>query len=321
MLSFLGYNFLADGNAIDPVPTDVQSIGKVELYNGIIDFFEISHAVDNEYSRNEPEWNDDTSIIVANFDNTTQGGYLPDIELNFNQLFIVRNDGNGDDWKVLTKIDVTDAGDLGIDFNDYTAVSGTNIRYGLITGNDYILEPQFTTQIMYNTTSTNINFPYTYICNQHHCYSLYIALSLTNTVRVRPSAIIETLEGKYPFVIRNSQTNYQKGGISCRFFDHKLIKGGFTSENRNAIRKAREEFIQYCLDGSIKLYKDWNGNLWVISIYDNGQIDYVAMSDNALAEVTFNYVEVGSNDAKSMADLGIIGGYIESNQVIYYGRD
>lgn len=45
------------------------------------------------------------------------------------------------------------------------------------------------------------------------------------------------------------------------------------------------------------------------------------MSDNALAEVTFNYVEVGSNDAKSMADLGIIGGYIESNQVIYYGRD
>ena len=50
MLSFCGYNFMSDINALDPLATNLNNIDNVQIQNGIFDHFNITRDVTSAYS-------------------------------------------------------------------------------------------------------------------------------------------------------------------------------------------------------------------------------------------------------------------------------
>ena len=43
MLQFIRYNFISDGNALDPYPTDIQNITNTKIQNAIYNDFYITN--------------------------------------------------------------------------------------------------------------------------------------------------------------------------------------------------------------------------------------------------------------------------------------
>ena len=74
MIGFIGYNFCADGNALDPTPTNVNNITATRLQNGIFDHFNVTRNVTFDYSSIIPiDWDIDT-IMDANFKGNISAG-------------------------------------------------------------------------------------------------------------------------------------------------------------------------------------------------------------------------------------------------------
>ena len=62
MNGLIGYNFCADGNALDPTPTDVNNITYTRVQNGILDHFNVSRDTSFDYSSIIPtDWDTDTA--------------------------------------------------------------------------------------------------------------------------------------------------------------------------------------------------------------------------------------------------------------------
>ena len=74
MIGFIGYNFYADSNALDPTPTNVNNITKTRLQNGIFDHFNVTRNVTFDYSSIIPtDWDIDT-IMDADFKGNISAG-------------------------------------------------------------------------------------------------------------------------------------------------------------------------------------------------------------------------------------------------------
>ena len=63
MLQFLGYNFLADGNALDSAPSAISNITTTRLTNAIFDHLNITRNINTPYSTDIPtEWDYDSIV-------------------------------------------------------------------------------------------------------------------------------------------------------------------------------------------------------------------------------------------------------------------
>lgn len=302
MNSFINYNFLLDGNSVDPVPTNANPINNITILNGEIDYIYITE--DTDITIDTPaEWNEQTAIY-ANYVDSLEGGNIPSGTLDFNQLDIIRNDGNG--WKVLKEYEINEPADLAIEFVDNLAVKGTS-RYALLrVNNDALMS------IDGLITEVALNFPHCYLSNAEQTFVLQVGVKYTNTNQVSPSAIFEPIGRKYPIYVSNAVTNYQSGGITATVLDADYLADGLNRYNRKQLAELRDNFVQFVVDSSIKLYQDWNGNSWIIIVHDNPNIDFIDISDNAIADVQFNYVQMG--DSEDLADWktnGLIVDYYE----------
>lgn len=302
MNSFINYNFLLDGNSVDPVPTNANPINNITILNGEIDYIYITE--DTDITIDTPaEWNEQTTIY-ANYVDSLEGGNIPSGTLDFNRLDIIRNDGNG--WKVLKEYEINEPADLAIEFVDNLAVKGTS-RYALLRVNNDV--PMSINGLI---TEVVLNFPHCYLSNAEQTFVLQVGVKYTNTNQVSPSAIFEPIGRKYPIYVSNAVTNYQSGGITATVLDTDYLADGLNRYNRKQLAELRDNFVQFVIDSNIKLYQDWNGNSWIIIVHDNPNIDFIDISDNAIADVQFNYVQMG--DSEDLADWktnGLIVDYYE----------
>ena len=71
MIGLIGYNFCADGNALDPTPTDVNNITYTRVQNGIFDHFNVSRDTSFDYSSIIPTDWDTNTLMNADFAGNT----------------------------------------------------------------------------------------------------------------------------------------------------------------------------------------------------------------------------------------------------------
>ena len=50
MIGLVGYNFCSDSNALDPTPTNINSLTYTKAQNGIFDHFNVSRDTSFDYS-------------------------------------------------------------------------------------------------------------------------------------------------------------------------------------------------------------------------------------------------------------------------------
>ena len=276
-----GYKHSADNTTVTTDIVDRASIG-----GGIFDRLFITRNT-AEQPTEFPGWDYDT-ILDANFNGDLMGG---NISYQINQITAIRlkrrRAGNRE-WLTLFEIPVKQEDDLKFEKYDKYAASG--VKY------DYALVPVINNVEGYiNQNSITPSFSGCFIFEKEDGYSSDLDITKGTITRTKPTNVVTTLSGKYPYVISNAETDYETGQFSMMFLQ-KDSDGEYTTENAYQYREAIKEFLN---DGRPKIMKLSDGRIWMISTTDgltedNGEVEgYVHHS--------FSWSEIG--DPENSGDL------------------
>ena len=132
MIGFLGYNFCADTNALDPVPTDVSKLQIVQVENGIYDHINITSDVTGTYPSVPPTGWDFKTILDCDFRGNISGGSSDNISKDVTSIRIKRREPGTSAWITIKEIPVASAEDLNFAFTDNLNLNNTLYEYAYV---------------------------------------------------------------------------------------------------------------------------------------------------------------------------------------------
>ena len=194
MFSFLGYNFVQDGNSLDIAPTSVNNVTTVQVQNGIFDHFHLTSNVTSDYSPiKNTEWAY-LDIIAANFDGNINGGNVDFLLQYLTAIKVKRRIKGTFNWVTLKTVTVKAFEDLNFAFNDYIAANNTDYEYALVpilngAEGDYI------------TNSITSQFKGVFICEKDSIYKFYAGVAYGTGKRVKKIGVFEPYGSKYPVIV------------------------------------------------------------------------------------------------------------------------
>lgn len=287
---FLGYNFLQDRYSWQPVPTNLTNINDIILENGIYDHFNITKDTDFPYITTYPgEWDTNTQLD-ADFNGNINAGNIDYVITQISSIKVKRRRVGTFDWYTLYEIPVTDPTDIDFVRYDYLAQNDTEYEYAIVPviGN---VEGE------YSMNSITSQFYGVFIADSEASYKFKEGVSYSSNERVHLTATYEPYGSKYPIVISNGQISYDKGTITGSvivFTQDEQLDRKATVERLSAIKS-------FLATPSAKILKDFNGNIWLVTLSDNLPTTYYSEVGMGFAQVSFNWSEIG--DADSGQDL------------------
>lgn len=298
MFSFLGYNFVQDGNSLDIAPTSVNNVTTVQVQNGIFDHFHLTNNVTNDYSPiKNTEWAY-LDVIVANFDNNINGGNVGFLLQYLTAIKVKRRIKGTFNWVTLKTVSVKAFEDLNFAFNDYIAANNTDYEYALVpilngAEGDYI------------TNSITSQFKGVFICEKDSIYKFYAGVAYGTGKRVKKIGVFEPYGSKYPVVVANAKTNYYSNSISFTVLPLDYEKDRIM--DRYEINKLTEEILNYITDNKAKIIKDWNNSIHLVYPSSEPNITYDNNWGMGKVDISFDYVEVGdANNEKDLMEFGLV---------------
>jgi hypothetical protein len=298
MFSFLGYNFVQDGNSLDIAPTSVNNVTTVQVQNGIFDHFHLTSNVTSDYSPiKNTEWAY-LDIIVANFDGNINGGNVDFLLQYLTAIKVKRRIKGTFNWVTLKTVTVKAFEDLNFAFNDYIAANNTDYEYALVpilsgAEGDYI------------TNSITSQFKGVFICEKDSIYKFYAGVAYGTGKRVKKIGVFEPYGSKYPVIVANAKTNYYSNSISFTVLPLDYEKNRIM--NRYEINKLTEEILNYITNNKAKIIKDWNNSIHLVYPSSEPNITYDNNWGMGKVDISFDYVEVGdANNEKDLMEFGLV---------------
>ena len=287
---FLGYDFLRDKYCWQPTPTDFTNINNIRIENGIYDHMNITKDVDFNYTTELPgKWNLQTQFD-ADFNGTITAGNVDYILAQISSIKVKRRVKGTFDWITLFTVPISKVSD--VDFVRYDYIAKNNETY------EYAIVPVIgNTEGEYSINSIKSEFYGIFITDNKSSYKFLEGTSYSGNERSNQTGIFEPYGSKYPVVIKNGALSYDKGtltGTVITFDTNQELDREGTIERLKAI----ENFLT---EPTGKILKDFNGNIWLVSITDNIPVTYYSEVGMGFAQVSFNWNEIGS--AKDSSDL------------------
>ena len=283
---FLGSGIAAYKGCLDNTSVTTDTIDNLSVGGAVFDRVFVTRAVVDQPT-DFPGWDYDT-ILDAPFSGNLMGGNIIYQIQQISSVRIKRRRSGTHDWLTLFDIPVQKEEDL--KFERYDKYAGSGIQY------DYALVPVIDNVEGYvNQNSIECKFSGCFIFEKEDGYSSDLDITKGTITRNRPSNVVTTLSGKYPYVISNGESDYESGQFSMMILP-KDTDGEYTTENAYQYREAIKDFLN---DGKPKIMKLSDGRIWMISTTDgltedNGEVEgYVHHS--------FNWVEIG--DPENSSDL------------------
>lgn len=297
MIGLLGYNFLADGNAADPYPTNVSSITSTKIQNGIYHDLFLTKDVESAYSTTVPTVWDFNTILLANFNGTLSAGNIGETLQNLDSIRVKRRPKGEFEWITLKEYKITSAGDISFSFVDSLGKNNTIYEYA------WVPVMQNGTEGSYAITEVLSKFNGVYICDLDNIYKCLADVSYGETSRVQQIGVFEPYGRKYPVYVANGMQNYETGSMSNR------IVGSYLSTSvwdRQEMVGERELLFDFLTNKKAKIIKDYNGNFWLVVIVDNPTVSYDPNYGNGIMMSNFSWSEVGdANSADDMKSAGL----------------
>lgn len=298
MFSFLGYNFVQDGNSLDIAPTSVNNVTTVQVQNGIFDHFHLTSNATSDYSPiKNTEWAY-LDIIVANFDGNINGGNVNFLLQYLTAIKVKRRIKGTFNWVTLKTVTVKAFEDLNFAFNDYIAANNTDYEYALVpilngAEGDYI------------TNSITSQFKGVFICEKDSIYKFYAGVAYGTGKRVKKIGVFEPYGSKYPVIVANAKTNYYSNSISFTVLPLDYEKNRIM--DRYEINKLTEEILNYITNNKAKIIKDWNNSIHLVYPSSEPNITYDNNWGMGKIDISFDYVEVGdANNEKDLMEFGLV---------------
>lgn len=280
---FLGYDFLRDKYCWQPTPTDFTNINNIRIENGIYDHMNITKDVDFDYTTELPgKWNLQTQFD-ADFNGTITAGNVDYILAQISSIKVKRRVKGTFDWITLFTVPISKVSD--VDFVRYDYIAKNNETY------EYAIVPVIgNTEGEYSINSIKSEFYGIFITDNKSSYKFLEGASYSGNERSNQTGIFEPYGSKYPVVIKNGALSYDKGtltGTVITFDANQELDREGTIERLKAI----ENFLT---EPTGKILKDFNGNIWLVSITDNIPVTYYSEVGMGFAQVSFNWNEIGS---------------------------
>lgn len=291
---FCGGSFCAGQYSLDYTSTQINNINKVEIHNGIFNRLYITKNVNTPYDNIiQEDWDYDT-ILDANFDGNLIAGNVNFTLEQIDSVIIKRRKKGTEKWLAIYKKSVETEDDFNFSFLDRLARSNTTYEYALIPSLNNI-------EGNVNISEVYSEFEGLFIVEKDISFSSFINITIS-TQKNRPTATINPLNSKYPFVITNGINNYYSGNTSAVFIESQ--DECYNWDYYNSI-EYRENLMEFLHNGHTKLLKHFDGRIFLICITDATTQD--ESISNYFPTTTFNWIEIGNpEDNKTLYDNNLI---------------
>lgn len=268
----------------------------VTLYGGIYDNLDITSDTTREYNTSFPIWNYKT-ILDCDFNSNINGGNTDIILSQIDKISIKRRLTNSFDWITLYEIPINSISD----FNIVKLDSGVPTNESF----DYAFVPVASdgTEGTYIVSSVTTLFNGLFISDNEKTFKLYNGIVYSGTQSTTLNGILQPIGRKYPFIIENSDVEYEEGSIQGTLV-------GYNFENtrkvdRFDVNKQLQDFVNFMNNKKSKIVKDWNGK--IVLVKKNGSVSQSIDVSTGVCNVAFNYIEQGKYDnEQDLINNGII---------------
>lgn len=285
---------------IDCITDDVILINEIIVGKCVVDKLYINQSTDvyvkdwngvnpptiEDWDGSIPEnWEWDT-IMNANFDGNLAAGSVEFSAQVVSELRLKRRKKGSNIWKTINSRDVNEVADFKFDYYDKLAAGNMAYEYALvpvISGEEGAI----------SSSEVKSEFSDYYLFDDENYYHVVIDSMNTPTYNIE-GASQTTIAQKYPYIIRNGYVGYYSGTLEAVFIPLNNCK--FDVENGAFYRQEIDKFLA---NGKAKILKDWQGNIYMVSIFesisqDTGEGAYYPRH-------SINWTECG--DATNVGDL------------------
>ena len=298
MIGLVGYNFCADGNALDPTPTNINDITFTKVQNGVFDHFNVSRDTSFDYSSIIPtDWDTDT-WMNATFAGNTSAGNVAQVATGVTSIRVKRRIKGTFDWITIREIPVTKPEDLSFVITDN--LNAYNVEY------EYAYVPMMEdVEGNYIVESILSKFEGVFICDIDTVFKFYAGVEYDTNDAIQQVGVFQPYNRKYPIVVSNSIMQYQTGGIGGWVLPEDYEDTHVF--DRSKIVKEKEVLLNFLMNKKPKILKDMNGNNWLVYFTGNPSVTYDNNYGQGMLKVSANWTEVGDpNDKTDLYENGLI---------------
>lgn len=310
MIGFAGQSVLLGIDSIMSMQNIIYPINTVRLSNGVFNYVNAIRGVYEDYPVSIPvEWIGRTIMDCTFY--SLNAGNIEYMASNISKILIQRRriDPPYDEsvWTTLFEVPVVDQSNLNFIFNDFTNVSGAIYQYQLVPVSiqrqgDIDVEIEGIGEPSEEVLS---KFDGVFICDSDTFIKLYAGVEYGSMQTTQLTGVHQTLGGKYPIIVANSNVDYHTGSISGTILNKEYGKqnedGTYIGLDRQKIIEARQELDRFLTKKTPKIIKDANGNIWLVIFVDNIDYSFFNQWGQGLGNMSVNWVEIG--DATSGEDL------------------
>ena len=298
MIGLVGYNFCADGNALDPTPTNINDITFTKVQNGIFDHFNVSRDTSFDYSSIIPTDWDVNTLMNASFAGNASAGNVAQVASGVTSVRVKRRIKGTFDWITIREIPVAKPEDLSFVITDN--LNAYNVEY------EYAYVPMMEdVEGNYIVESILSKFEGVFICDIDTVFKFYAGVEYDTNDAIQQVGVFQPYNRKYPIVVSNSIMQYQTGGIGGWVLPEDYEDTHVF--DRSKIVKEKEVLLNFLMNKKPKILKDMNGNNWLVYFTGNPSVTYDNNYGQGMLKVSANWTEVGDpNDKTDLYENGLI---------------
>ena len=298
MIGLIGYNFCADGNALDPTPTNINDITFTKVQNGIFDHFNVSRDTSFDYSSIIPTDWDVNTLMNASFAGNASAGNVAQVATGVTSIRVKRRIKGTFDWITIREIPVTKPEDLSFVITDN--LNAYNVEY------EYAYVPMMEdVEGNYIVESILSKFEGVFICDIDTVFKFYAGVEYDTNDAIQQVGVFQPFNRKYPIVVSNSIMQYQTGGIGGWVLPEDYEDTHVF--DRSKIVKEKEVLLNFLMNKKPKILKDMNGNNWLVYFTGNPSVTYDNNYGQGMLKVSANWTEVGDpNNKTDLYENGLI---------------
>ena len=299
---FLGLMTVGYVHSADITPTNIKDLNVVTIKNQICDDLIIKQDTISLIPPLSSIW-DANTVLIAKFENSLIAGNVGILLNQIDNIRISYREIGSYNWTIFADIPIKVSSDLIFTRFNRFCRANTTYEFSLSTMLNGVVS-----EIVTNTVESSFNG--IYIMEKDSGYHTNLNVKITPT-RNRISSILNTLTGKYPVTIINSENNYDTFTVEGLFIQQDS-SGEYLKSTAWQYRNLLKNFL---FDGLPKFVKNGDGRAWVTNIYDNIPDDESQATAEGYTMTTFSCVECGNTEStQDLVDCNLV----DINTSYYY---
>lgn len=277
-------DYIIDNSYIETEPSLLSSLNNVRIENAIFDAVRIDNELTDDFDISE-DWNT-TTKLMAFFRGNLYGGNVNLGIDNTTNIIIKRREVGQFEWFNMFDIPVVDIDSFNFNLIDRYASGGVEYQYAVVPIiNGFEGEYNFGKSEETGEDFISCNFGGIIVLDRDTEYSSYLDISFDTQKNQSKSSVVP-LNSKYPYVIKNSQSNYYSGNASATF-----IRFDGCKYNKKDSRKYRDELLDFLVNDNVKIIKYFDGRSYMVEITEVPTDTASEHPDKHT--ISFSFTEVG----------------------------